>query len=288
MSAIMISLKSHVHFNVIISSKWQVLSGLTQDIPSTPAPATIPPSEGHLLLFIPPVIEGELDIPPPLIDHNYMANEEEEEVPLPPSLEPISPPVHQDPLLSDMSAPSAPIPVPTLRRRSFRPLFPDVPYAIHYLPLTWSDRVCPLSAKFNESIDNRMSRTYSAYYDAHHQDNYLLQDSMTDPISFAAKTDPHSMYYHQAIREPNCRQFINTMVDELNDHIKRGHWSLVPLSSVPPNTRILVSICTMKRKRDIISRKVYKWKARIHICALVGDMVIFTSCAKLVYRLRTS
>ena len=55
------------------------------------------------------------------------------------------------------------------------------------------------------------------------------------------------------------------MVNELNEHITRGHWSLVPLSSVPPNTRILDSVWAMKRKRDIVSRKVYKWKARLNV-----------------------
>ena len=68
-----------------------------------------------------------------------------------------------------------------------------------------------------------MSRAYTTYCDAQHQDDYLIQDAMIDPISFAAKSDPDTMYYHQAIREPDCRQFIYAMVDELNEHIKRGH-----------------------------------------------------------------
>lgn len=57
---------------------------------------------------------------------------------------------------------------------------------------------------------------------------------MIDHISFATKTDLDAMYYYDAIREPDCRQFINAMVNELNEHIPRGPWSLVPLSSVPP------------------------------------------------------
>ena len=110
-----------------------------------------------------------------------------------------------------------------------------------------------------------MSQAYSAYYNTHHEDDYQIQDDMVDPISFAAKSDPDSMYYHQATREPDCRQFIHAMVNELNKHIVRGHWSLVPLISVPANTRILDSVWAMKSKRDIISRKVYKWKARLKV-----------------------
>ena len=55
------------------------------------------------------------------------------------------------------------------------------------------------------------------------------------------------------------------MVKELNEYIKTFQWSLIPISKVPANTKILDSAWSMKRKRDLISRKIYKWKARLNV-----------------------
>ena len=261
------------------SSKWQSLSGLTLESPSQATePSVPPPSEGDLLPMIPPSeggflssmspSEGAVPTSPPSItsttrdtdDHidSVLLQPEDIDIPF----------IDSDNLqVPCPSPPSLPTP-PKLPRqpKSTRQLTSaKVPHIIPNLPPTRSGRPRKLSSKFKDSIASGMSRAYSTYYDAHHQDDYLTQDAMLDPISFAAKSDPDTMYYHQAIKEPDACHFIAAMVDELNEHIRRGHWSLVPLSDVPPNTRILDSIWAMKRKRDIISRKVYKWKARLNI-----------------------
>ena len=105
----------------------------------------------------------------------------------------------------------------------------------------------------------------SSYYDALHQDDYKLQDEMTEPISFLAKTDEDTMYYHQAMASPDKKEFLKAMVKEYNDHAKRGHWELVHKKDVPQDTRILDSVWSMKRKRDILTRKITKWKARLNV-----------------------
>ena len=58
---------------------------------------------------------------------------------------------------------------------------------------------------------------------------------------------------------------MNNITNALNEHIRRGHWLIVPLSQVPPNTCILESVWSMKRKMEIISRKIYKWKVRLNL-----------------------
>jgi hypothetical protein len=41
---------------------------------------------------------------------------------------------------------------------------------------------------------------YSSYYEVLHEDDYKLEDDMSDPIAFLARTsDPDTMYFHQAI-----------------------------------------------------------------------------------------
>jgi hypothetical protein len=61
---------------------------------------------------------------------------------------------------------------------------------------------------------------------------HSLQDDMSDPIAFLARTsDPDTMYFHQAIWQP------------------------------PKGMKILDSVWAMKRKRDFVTREVYKHKA---------------------------
>jgi hypothetical protein len=89
---------------------------------------------------------------------------------------------------------------------------------------------------------------------------------MSDPIAFLSHhSDPDTMYFHEAIRQPDREEFIKAMIKEINDHIKRKHWILVRREQVPKGTKILDSVWAMKRKRDLITREVYKHKARLNV-----------------------
>ena len=87
---------------------------------------------------------------------------------------------------------------------------------------------------------------------------------MLDPIAFKATGDPDTMYFHQAMKEPDKDEFLKAIVKEVNDP-KGNHWELVPISEVPKGTKILDSVWAMKQKRDIQTRQVYKHKARLNI-----------------------
>ena len=107
---------------------------------------------------------------------------------------------------------------------------------------------------------------YSAtFYEAMHQDDYREQDAMSDPIAYLAKSDPDTMYFDQAIRQPDRKEFINSIVREVNSHCDKKHWQLIPREQVPEGEPILDSVWSMKRKRDIKTRKVYKWKSRLNV-----------------------
>ena len=88
---------------------------------------------------------------------------------------------------------------------------------------------------------------------------------MRDPIAFLASSDKDTMYYHEAMKQPDKRYFQEAMVKEFLDHSKRKHWELCRKQDVPKGTKILDSIWSMKRKRDIITRKITKWKARLTV-----------------------
>lgn len=103
------------------------------------------------------------------------------------------------------------------------------------------------------------------YYDVLHQEDYQIQNQMDDPICFMASNHKDTMYFHEAMRAPDRHQFIQAMVQEINSHVKKKHWKLIPINEVPPSTKILDSVWAMKRKCDIVSQKVYKWKARLNV-----------------------
>jgi hypothetical protein len=85
-------------------------------------------------------------------------------------------------------------------------------------------------------------------------------------IALAASSDPDTMYYHEAMREPDKSiKFLNAMQKEVDSHSANGVWELVPKSQVPKDVQILPAVWAMKRKRRIATREVYKWKARLNI-----------------------
>jgi hypothetical protein len=98
-----------------------------------------------------------------------------------------------------------------------------------------------------------------------HGDEYRIQDEMADPIAFLAKADEDTMYFHQAMKAPDKKEFVKAIVKEMNDHIVAKNWELVPREDVPEGVRVLDSVWAMKRKRDILTRKVLKYKARLNV-----------------------
>jgi hypothetical protein len=62
-----------------------------------------------------------------------------------------------------------------------------------------------------------------------HEDEYRIQDEMTDPIAFLAKTDEDTMYFHQEMKAPDRDDFVKAKVKEMNDHIVSKNWELVPI-----------------------------------------------------------
>ena len=79
---------------------------------------------------------------------------------------------------------------------------------------------------------------------------------------FIAKSDPDTMYLEEALRQPDREEFIKAMYKELNDHISRKHWKVVPLKSVPQYKKPIPMVWSMKRKRNPIG-EIVKWKARL-------------------------
>ena len=48
-----------------------------------------------------------------------------------------------------------------------------------------------------------------------HEDDYKLQDQMLDPIAFKLTGNPDDLYYHQALKETNHKEFKKAIVKEI-------------------------------------------------------------------------
>jgi Reverse transcriptase (RNA-dependent DNA polymerase) len=92
---------------------------------------------------------------------------------------------------------------------------------------------------------------------------YPMEDLNTDPLmALAATSDPGTLYYHQAIREPARSKFIEAMVDEIMGQMANGNFVIVKRLDLPEGARILPSVWQMKSKKHFATGEVYKWKAR--------------------------
>jgi hypothetical protein len=93
---------------------------------------------------------------------------------------------------------------------------------------------------------------------------YDVQDRASDPIAFSATSDPDTMYWHQAMKGPDKAEFLKAAQEEVKSHVDNKHFVLRKRSDLPKGTKVLDSVWSMKRKRRILTRKVYKWKARLN------------------------
>ena len=118
-------------------------------------------------------------------------------------------------------------------------------------------RVRKQTQKMKESKEQKHLR-FSTYYECMNERDYKIQDSMSDPITFKASIDFDVLYYHQAVMVDDSDQCIEVLVNEINDHYELYHWEIIPCEQAPDGQHILDSIWTMKRKRDIKTREVYK------------------------------
>ena len=91
-----------------------------------------------------------------------------------------------------------------------------------------------------------------------HEEDCEIQDAIDDPTSFDTTNYPSTIHYQEDMRESNRGEFIKAMSKEVEDHANRDYWDLATRDKVPEGTKVLDSAWSMKRNRDVMTRKVYK------------------------------
>jgi hypothetical protein len=87
-------------------------------------------------------------------------------------------------------------------------------------------------------------------------------------LAMKASADPDTMYHHEVMRQPDREEFKKAMQKEIDDQMANGNFTIVRRTKVPKGATVLPAVWQMKRKRDILSRQVKKWKARLNVDGL--------------------
>ena len=96
------------------------------------------------------------------------------------------------------------------------------------LTMTWSSEIC-------SDIPGEIL-CLSAMYP---EDTVATDDPI---LAYAASTDPDTMYYHEAMREPDRAKFIKAMGEEIEGQIKNGNFTIVQRDSLPRSARVLSAV----------------------------------------------
>jgi hypothetical protein len=72
------------------------------------------------------------------------------------------------------------------------------------------------------------------------------------------------MYWHQAMQAPDRAHFLKAAKTEVKSHVDNQHVILTERKDLPKGTKALASVWSMKRKRRILTREIYKWKAQLN------------------------
>lgn len=84
-------------------------------------------------------------------------------------------------------------------------------------------------------------------------------------LAFKATADPDTLCYHEAMRQPDRREFITAMEKEVNDNLKKETFKILHRSQVPEGATVLRSMWQLRRKRHMSTQEIKKWKARLNV-----------------------
>eukprot|EP00957_Ditylum_brightwellii_P189215 14402458-Ditylum_brightwellii.AAC.1 len=89
-------------------------------------------------------------------------------------------------------------------------------------PTRWSERIRNPTRKILESIAQE-SVSFLTYYDAMHKDDYVQQYLMHQPLAYLSQSDPDTMYFQHAMKEPDKEEFVKAIVSKVNTYTGQNY-----------------------------------------------------------------
>ena len=84
-----------------------------------------------------------------------------------------------------------------------------------------------------------------------------------NPLLAYKAVNPDILRLHEAMKAKDKREFKMAMEKEVNAQIANGNFTVIPRSEVPKGFRVFPGVWTLVRKRDIQTREIKKYKARL-------------------------
>ena len=84
-------------------------------------------------------------------------------------------------------------------------------------------------------------------------------DLLEEIYAFKAKADPDTLYYHEAMRQPDWQHFQQAMELEIEQQVAGGIYGYVKRTKVPEGATILPAVWQLRRKRDVRTNEVKKY-----------------------------
>jgi hypothetical protein len=101
--------------------------------------------------------------------------------------------------------------------------------------------------------------------DLFHNAHLQLQEHMRNNIAFHAEMMGNIMYLQQALKQPNAKEFVQAVINEVNKYVDSNNWTFQKQSDVPEDVQIVPSLWSLQCKRDLTTNKVKSHKARLNL-----------------------
>jgi hypothetical protein len=88
---------------------------------------------------------------------------------------------------------------------------------------------------------------------------------MRNPIMVNAEMMGDIMYLQQALKQPDAKEFVQTVIKEVSGHLDSNNWTLWKQEEVPEDVQIVLSVWFLRCKRDLTTNKVKSHKARLNL-----------------------
>ena len=84
-------------------------------------------------------------------------------------------------------------------------------------------------------------------------------------LAYEATADPDTMYFHEAMKQKDWLEFRKAMQKEVDDRMKDKNYSIIHKSKIPKKGIGTSAVWDLRRKRDIKTGAIKKYKARLNI-----------------------
>ena len=126
-----------------------------------------------------------------------------------------------------------------------------------------NNKVDPAEPPSKEAADAQPPREIFGYQTIFEE---VPEIEREDPLHiYKASADPDTLYHHEAMKQKDASEFRKAMSKEWVDQLKNGNFTIMLKSNLPEGAVVLPAVWQMRRKRDISTGLVKKYKARLNL-----------------------